>query len=109
MELIGPRVLVRRDRAPTHTKEGIAIPETVREHLNSGVIVRAGISFPPAYPQGSVFQAGQRVYFHPFTCIKVPFEGEELWLVDDSSVIAVDERTTQETSHNEPVCADSAH
>jgi len=81
LTVIGQRLLIRRDTAPTKSEGGIHLPEQVREKLSEGNVITAGAKCEHEFTEG------QRVVFNPYSGDTVKIDGEDLLVVREDDIL----------------------
>ena len=87
------RVVIRRVESEEKSAGGIIIPDTAKEKPMEGEVVAAG---PGARDEHGTIQplevkAGDRVLFGKWSGTEVKLDGEELIIMKESDIIAVEE------------------
>lgn len=84
------RVIVRPDDPPSQSKGGILLPEQAKERPRRGTVLSTGLgkSENGGYRPCFVNQ-GDVVVFSPYSTNIVEHEGEELYAILDTDIIAV--------------------
>jgi co-chaperonin GroES (HSP10) len=91
LRLLGPRVLVRTDAAPTKTQSGIHLSGTFTHPPAIGTVIAVGTGWKVKNKPNQLIplNVGERVHFKPYTGQEFEFEGEKLKLLDPNDVMAI--------------------
>ena len=73
------RVVVRPDEQETETASGIILLEKENEKSKTGVVLVGN----------ETVQEGQHVLFSPYGFDEITFEGEKLYVISDSCLLAI--------------------
>ena len=83
--LIGDRLLVRRDIEQAQTAAGLHIPETARDKLQAGEVVKVG---PGVRADG--LEPGARVVFGKYSEQEIALDGATFLILRESSILGVE-------------------
>ena len=85
-QLLGDRILIRRDPAPTQTSTGLALPNAGGgEVTNTGTVVAVGER--SGHPE--CVALGARILFGGFSGMPVKFNGEDFLVLKGDEIVAI--------------------
>jgi len=91
LRLLGPRVLIRPDQAPTRTQSGIELSARHTHPPAIGTVEAVGTGWKvKGKPNQTIpLEPGQRVHFMPYRGQTLEFNGDNLLLLDANDVMAI--------------------